>query len=180
MAPASSARWPDGPQLRTSAPQVRRIGKKGSARARYRFRRRHTPHYYFVLTSLSAAVGVCVVDAIALVTGSVDLAGAALVVTATANVVLFTTFFWGFYMAMSGNIPLHRIKYFVPHAMIGFLTPLLYTLNICADLETLGQPLTWVSLACGLGSLGLIGVQFAIGKAVVRPEPLRVMRKSAM
>jgi hypothetical protein len=180
MARPSSAPWPADPDSRPAAPRVRRIGKKRRTRSRYRFRRRHTPHYYLVLTSISAAIGVCVVDAVALVTQSVDLAGAAFVVTVAANIVLFTTFFWGFYMAMSGNIPLSRLKYFVPHAMVGLLTPLLYTLNICADLETLGQPLGGLSLACSVASLGLIGVQFAIGKAVVKPDPLRIMRKSAM
>jgi hypothetical protein len=151
---------------------------RGSARQRYRFWRRHTPHYYLVLTAISAAVMVCLLNAWAFLSRSLMVSGVAFAMTLFAALAICTAFFWGFYMIMNGNIPVHRLKVLAPHAVVGFLSPLCYTLNISFDLDGVGsRPISGLSLACSAFCLLLLGVQFTMGKLVVRPEPLRVISR---
>lgn len=154
-----------------------RVVRGPAPRRRYRYHRRHTVHYYLVLTGVSAAAGVCLLYGAAYRTGSIVMGELAFAGAMVAGLAVFVAYFWGFYMLMSGNIPLQRVKILIPHAAVGTLSPLLYTLTICFGLDGLGsQPVTvWmpiISLLC----LALLGVQFTMGKALVRPQPLRVIK----
>jgi hypothetical protein len=154
--------------LRVAGPPTRPLRPRKSRRRRYRYWRRHTPHYYIVLTAISCAVGVCVLEGIAFRSKSVQLAEVAFVAIAFTALIISTAFFWGFFMVMNGNIPAHRLKYLVPHGAVGVLSPLLYTLNICLALDGLGrEPVGIGSLVCSVLCLVLLGVQFSMGKAVV-------------
>jgi hypothetical protein len=160
------------------SPSPRRPEGGAKARRRYRYHRRHTPHFYLVITSLSCAAVVCVLTTAAFAERSVlltQVAFAAIVVTA---LVICAAFFWGFFMLMDGNIPAHRIRVLIPHAAVGVLSPLLYTLNIAAGLDGLGAASAGaVSVACSYASLGVLCIQFAMGRSVVRPEPLKGLRR---
>lgn len=119
-------------------------------------------------------------NVIAFVSRSILLAEITFVVVAVTLLIICTAFFWGFYMIMSGHIPAARIKYIVPHGMVGVLAPLLYTLNISLGLDELGTTPVGIGLViCSLASFLLLCIQFTMGKLVVRPEPLRVVRKEA-
>jgi hypothetical protein len=153
--------------------------RRSPARQRYRYRRRHTPHYYIVSTGISAAALVSLLNAIAYATRSIALANAAFVAVLFASLAVFTGYFWGFFMVMSGNIPVKRLKVLIPHAAVGTLAPLLYTLNVSIAVDGLGvRPVSMMSVVGSALSLILLCVQFVMGKAIVRPQPLRIVRES--
>jgi hypothetical protein len=144
---------------------------------RHRYRRRHTPHFYIVIAALIAAAVVCVLNGIAFAREDVILASVAFAAVVAAMVVVSAAYFWGFYMLMSGNIPVKRLKILIPHAAVGVMSSLLYMLNVSASLDGLGaKPVSGVALACSLASFGVLGVQYLMGRAMVRPERLRVLR----
>jgi uncharacterized membrane protein len=146
------------------------------ARRRYRYRRRHTPHFYLVTSGLIAAAGVCVLNGSAYASGSIQLAELAFVSVGVTNLIIFAAYFWGFYMAMCGRVPIGRMKILVPHACVGVLTPLLYTLNISLDIENLGTaPVTGLALVCSICCFALICLQYGLGKLMVRPEPMHLV-----
>lgn len=156
-----------------------RAESRPSARKRYRFRRRHTPHYYLVITALSGAALVCVLKTAAYLTKSVILASISFGAVVFTALAVSVAFFWGFYMVMNGNIPVRRLRVLAPHAMLGVLSPLFYTLNISVALDSVGtQPESGLSLVTSFFCLGLLGIQFRMGRAVVRPEPIRLLRRS--
>jgi hypothetical protein len=165
------------PNRSARPPQRGRARKPPGRKRRVRGRRRHTPHYYIVLSALSLAVIVCVLESVAYETKSIFLSEIAFVGVGLTTFVVSAAFFWGFYMAMSGNIPSHRLKVFLPHGAVGVLSPLLYTLNISVGLDALGTtPVGVWSVICSIGCLALLCIQFVMGKAVVRREPLRIVR----
>ncbi|HZU14016.1 MAG TPA: hypothetical protein VFB58_14335 [Chloroflexota bacterium] len=149
-----------------------------SARTRrraYRYRRPHTPHFYLVLGGLTGAVLVCVLNLVSYVTGSVLLATVTFGATLFTALMIFLAFFWGFYMVSSGLNPERRIV--ILHGAVGMLAPLFYTLNIDAALDGVGtSPVGALSLGTSFACLGLLIVQFLMGKAVVKTERLRVIR----
>jgi len=161
-------------QAQSSAHQV---VSKPRRRRRYRYWHRHTPHYYLVLTAISCAALVCLINLIGYLNKSLLVAEVAFAAAVGTSLVIFTTFFWGFYMLMSGNIPLHRMKYLLPHGAVGVLTPHLYTINISISLEGLGsQPVAGGQLALTVTCLAILGVQFSMGKAVVHRQPLHLVK----
>jgi uncharacterized membrane protein len=151
---------------------------QGPARRRgYRYHRRHTPHFYIVVAALSAAAGVGALHAIAYRTQSILLADVAFAAVLVAALIVFLAYFWGFYMLMSGHIPKRRLKLLISHAGVGTLSPLLYTLNICLALDGLGsQPVSLWMLCVSMLCFALLAVQFAMGRALVHPESLRLLR----
>ncbi|MDQ2741961.1 MAG: hypothetical protein M3Z66_06640 [Chloroflexota bacterium] len=152
-------------------------GAPGRARQRYRYFRRHTPHYYLVLSGISLALLVCLLNTWAFLSKSVPLSEVAFGAVAVTALVISTAFFWGFFMVMNGNIPAHRIRVFIPHGIVGCLSPLCYALNVSLDLEDLGvRPVSGLALACSVLCVGLLGIQFAMGKGVVHTEPIRLLR----
>lgn len=143
----------------------------------YRYRRRHTPHFYIVVSALSAAILVCGLHAIAYETQSVLMANVAFAGVVIAALAVFAAYFWGFYMLMSGHIPQKRLKILIPHAGVGTLSPLLYTLNISLALDGLGsQPVSLGMLCVSVLCLALLGLQFTMGRALVRTESLRLLK----
>lgn len=149
-----------------------------SAARHHRYRRHHTLHYYIVLTALMLAATVIVLNTIAYRSQSVTMATVAFVAVAITTFVICTAFFWGFFMVMNGNVPIKRLKVLVPHACVGVLSPLIYTLNISVELDGVGQsPTTGLALATSIVCFGLLIVQFAMGKMVVRPGKLRVIQQ---
>jgi hypothetical protein len=119
---------------------------------------------------------VCGLNTAAYASKRLDLATAAFAAVLVTALVIFVAFFLGFAMVLGGHIPVRRLKYLIPHAAVGMLSPLVYTLNIAAALDTLGEgPVSGVSVVASYVCLGLLLVQFAMGKAVVRPEPLRLV-----
>ena len=147
-----------------------------AAKPRYKYHRRHTVHYYLVIASVFASACVCVLNFIGYKTGSIQLAEVCFASIVLANALISTAFFWGFFMVMNGHIPTRRIKVLLPHATVGVLSPLLYTLNISINLDGLGaQSVSGLSLACSVGCLGLLAVQWMMGRAIVKPEPIRIM-----
>jgi uncharacterized membrane protein len=167
-------------ERRGLSPRVTRSAPKTpSKRRRFRYRRKHTPHYYIVLTAITLAILVCVLEALAFAQKSLILSEVSFFAVAITTLFVSGAFFWGFYMAMSGNIPSHRLKYFVPHGAVGVLSPLFYTLNISLGLDGFGRQRVGIwSLVCSVVCLLLLLVQFSMGKAVVHREPLRVVRKA--
>jgi hypothetical protein len=160
---------------RTSGPITR--ARPSPAMRRYRYRRRHTPHFYIVTTAVSAAGVACILTSIAFVRGDVTLATVAFGAVVLAMVVVSAAYFMGFSMLMSGHIPSKRVKILVPHAVVGVLSPLLYMLNISAGLDGVGtRPVSGLALACSILSLAVLGGQYLLGRAMVRPERLRVLR----
>lgn len=158
------------------SPVKRQPGRRG-ARKKRTYYRPHKVHYYLVLTGISLAIGVCVLNTVGYATHRVDLADVAFWAIAAAALVICSAFFMGFFMIMNGNIPSKRIRILAPHAVVGTLSPLFYTLNIAAALDGLGtRPVTLLSLVVSYLCLVLLAVQFAMGKAVVRPEPLRLLK----
>lgn len=145
-------------------------------RRRYRFYRPHKVHYYLVITGIGLAILVCVLNTAAYVTQRMDLSMVAFFAILVTALIIFVAFFLGFTMVAGGHIPARRLKYVLPHAAVGMLSPLLYTLNISAALDTLGTgPVSRLSVTVSYVCLGLLLIQFAMGKAVVRPEPLRLV-----
>lgn len=159
--------------------KVTRPARTGQRR-RYRYLRRHTPHYFIVLSGISCAILVCALNAWSFITRSLLLSEVAFAAVSVTAVVISFAFFWGIFMVMSGNIPTHRIKYFLPHGIVGALSPIFYTLNISFDLNDLGiRPTSGLSLGCSVVCLALLGVQFAMGKAVVHPDPLQIIKAAS-
>jgi hypothetical protein len=147
-----------------------------STRRGYRFRRRHRLHFYAVVSGVSGAIVVCIVNAIGYLTRDIQVAEigfGCVLITAAA---IFLAFFLGFTMLMSGYIPARRIKLVVPHGAVGMLSPLLYTINISIDLDQWARPVSGAALGCSVACLALLGVQVAMGRAVVRPDPIRIVR----
>lgn len=148
-----------------------------SRRKGYRFGRRHTPHYYLVVGSLFGASVVAGIDVIAYLNRSVVWAEAAFTAVLVTSLVVFVTFFLGVSMALTGRVPIDRLKYVAVHGAIGTLAPLVYTLNICFALDGVGHdPLTLGSVVCGVLCLVLLLGQFGMGKTVVYRTPLRLVR----
>lgn len=169
----TGASYPSSPDPADSGavPPIRR-----AARRRYKFYRPHRVHYYLVVTGITLALLVCGVTTAAWATQRMDLANAAFAMVLVTDLIIFGAFFMGFFMIIEGNIPVRRIKVLLPHACVGMLSPLLYTLNIAAALNRIGEgPVSGTSVIVSFVCLGLLLVQFAMGKAVVRPEPLRVV-----
>lgn len=152
-----------------------RKGKRPRPR-RHRYWRRHTPHYYIVLSGVGSAAGGTVLDAVAYEDKSPRLAEIAFGATSFTALLIYIAFFWGFYLLMNWRIPAGRIKYFIPHGIVGTLSPLIYVLNVSLQLDVLGKPLPGWALILSLVTLGLLCVQFAMGKVVVHVSPLRVIR----
>ncbi len=166
----------DHPRLIHGA-ATRRPSAEIPAAKRYHYHRRHTPHFYLVISALSCATGVCVLKGIAFVNRSVPLATFSFFAVLLTALVVSAAFFWGFTMVMNGNIPTRRLKVLLPHAALGVLSPLLYTLNVSVDYSSVGNaPIGALSLGISLFCLLLLCVQFRMGRAVVRPEPLRLLR----
>ena len=163
---------------RSSSSQIvhRGAAEQETARHRYRYRRRHRPHFYSVVVSVSGAVLACIVNAIAYLDGGVGLAEIAFACVFATACSMFLTFFLGFTMVMSGHIPAHRLRVLVPHGAVGVLSPLLYTINVSIDLDRWGKPLSGAALLCSLSCLLLLAIQAAMGKAVVRPDPIRIVK----
>lgn len=177
-APSNVRQFPAG-RVTVKTTKVAQPARTGHRR-RHRYFRRHTPHYFIVLTGISCAITVCALNAWSFITHSLLLSEVAFAAVSTTAVVISIAFFWGVFMVMSGNIPSHRIKYFVPHGIVGMLSPIFYTLNISFDLNDLGiRPTSGLSLGCSLVCLGLLGVQFAMGKAVVHPDPIQVVKAAS-
>ncbi len=146
---------------------------RGPARRRYRYRRKHTPHYYLVLTALPCAVAVCILDAIAFFSRSILMAEIAFSATLVTTLVILITFFWGFCLILTINVPVHRMKYLIPHAAVGALSPLAYSLNISLVVDTVGrQPVGAGLLITSCLCLALLLLQFSMGKGVVYNKPL--------
>lgn len=176
--PTNVRQFPRAP-TRIKTTKMARSTRQGPRR-RYRYFRRHTPHYYIVLSGISCAIIVCALNAWAFISRSLVLSNIAFAAVSITAVILSIAFFWGVFMVMSGNIPVHRIKYFVPHGLVGVLSPIVYTLNVSVDLGDLGiRPTSGLSLGCSLTCLALLAVQFAMGKAVVHPEPLRIVKSTS-
>lgn len=155
----------------------RRAARSGRARPRYRFRRSHKPHFYLGTSALVLALLLCVADLAALVHPSTATGELAFVVLIATLVAMLGSYFLGFFMVMDGNIPLHRIKVFLPHALVGSLSPLLYMLNFTIALDGAGRrPLALVSMLFAFVSAAAIGAQYLLGRRVTRVEGLRVVR----
>jgi hypothetical protein len=161
-----------------AATRTHRISRPGtSRRRRYRYLRAHKPHYYFVLSGITCASIVLVLETAAYLNRSVQLAEVAFGAVAVTTLVIFCAFFCGFYMALSGTVPIHRLKYVVPHGAVGVLAPLFYTLNISFGVEGVGrEPVSAGMVLSSALCLVMLVVQFAMGKAVVHQEPLHLVK----
>ncbi len=146
-------------------------------RRQYRFRRRHTPHFYLVISALSFATLLCGMDVGAYVNGTVLGAEVAFVWTGITAIVVCAAYFWGFYLLMKGTIAESRLKVLVPHATVGTLSPLLYMLNVSIAFEDFSfRSEAAVSVVVAFFSLALLLVQFRMGRAVARVDPPRLLR----
>jgi uncharacterized membrane protein len=160
----------------TTRPIVRRTPEETLARRRYRFRRRHTPHFNLVTTALCLATAVVVVDLIGFLVGTVQLGVVAFAFLAAACVSVLASYFWGFFMVMNGNIPMRRLKIFLPHAVVGSMSPLIYVLNISLAVDSVGaKSVSGVSLSFAAASLGILMLQYSMGRRVTRFEGLRLV-----
>lgn len=140
---------------------------------RWRYWRRHTPHFYLVLLAVSCALLACGTTVVAYVGGGLTLGAVAVVTVGIATLTVSVAYFWGFFLLLSGQVPAHRFRVLLPHACVGTLSPLAFMLNFSLALDGLGRRPVSLWLA-GLmsASVGLLGVQFAMGRAVVhRPRP---------
>ena len=97
------------------------LERRRGSRRRFKYWRRHTPHFYLALTAIAAASLLSLSDGIAFLIGGVVLCGIAFAMTGVTAIAVFSAYFWGFFMVMNGNIPLARIKVFIPHAVVGSL-----------------------------------------------------------
>ncbi|MGH2441761.1 MAG: hypothetical protein ACRDFX_01185 [Chloroflexota bacterium] len=150
--------------------------RKGQAARRSHYHRRHTVHYFLVVPGVTAALISSALNGAAFATRSIVLSEITFAAVCITALIIFTAFFWGFYMIMSGHIPYHRLKILAPHAIVGVLSPLFYTLNISIDLDGLGiSPISGWALALSVVCLVLLAVQFTMGKLVVRSEPLHIV-----
>jgi hypothetical protein len=151
--------------------------QRQKTRRRFRRLRRHTPHYYFVVTGVGGATVVGVLDGISYFQRSVYVGTVAFAAVLVTALVIFAGFFWGFSMAIRGKVPQDRLKYVIPHGAVGMLAPLLYTLNISLALDTAGNaPVNGGVLLCGVLSWLLLLVQFSMGKAVAHRPRLRLVK----
>ncbi|MDQ2742439.1 MAG: DUF2231 domain-containing protein [Chloroflexota bacterium] len=145
----------------------------GPARRRYRYWRKHTPHYYLVLTALPCALVVCILNAIAFFSRGILMAELAFYATLATTLIILVTFFWGFCLVLTIEVPVHRMKYLIPHAAVGLLSPLVYSLNISFIVDTVGsQPVNAGVLVTSCLCLALLLLQFSMGKGVVYNKPL--------
>lgn len=167
---AARLRAVSGGTPRPAAPALR-----PPRRRRYRYFRRHTPHYFIVLTAVTAAIFVLMINSAAYKSGSLGMARAGLIATGIATLIICSAFFWGFSMVMGGNIPVHRLKYLVPHAAVGLLSPLFWAFNFTLALDNLGQRTSLELVIISGVCLVLLAVQFSMGKAVVHREPLHLV-----
>ena len=164
--------------LQPPAPTVRIYPKQKSGQRRqrkHRFYRRHTPHYYLVVGGFVGAAAVSILDIAAFTSRSPLLAEISFAAVLLTAGLIFSAFFWGFYMLMNWRAPFHRLKFVIPHAAVGMLSPLIYTLNVSLELDSLGRSLPGWALAAALVSFALLCLQFSMGKAVVHAEPLRLV-----
>ncbi len=151
--------------------------RRRGARRRFKYWRRHTPHFFLATAAIASAAVLCVVEGVAFVAGGVTLTEAAFAVTCVTTGIVFAAYFWGFFMVMSGNIPVDRIKVFLPHAIVGTLSPLVYMLNLSLLFDSItATRLPGSSLALSIVSLGLLAIQFFMGKRVVRVERPRLLK----
>jgi hypothetical protein len=86
-----------------------------------------------------------------------------------ATAVLFITWFWGMFLAMSGTLPRRRIGYLVAHGLLGSLTPLIYPLVIGLQMDSVGtQPVGQTEVVLELLALPVMAIQFLSGWSVLR------------
>ena len=146
------------------------------ARHRHKFRRRHKPHFFTGTGALSLAVTLATADMIGVISDSVFVAELAFIALCLTLICVLGSYFLGFFMVMDGNIPLHRVKVFLPHALVGALSPLLYMLNFSLAFDTLGtRPVQMYGLALALFSGLLIAIQYFMGTRVTKVEGLRLI-----
>jgi len=158
-------------------PQVR-VTRRPRQKRRFRYRHRHTPHYFLVLLGIGGAIVSFGGSLLAFTQHSVELSEIAFGVVTATSLIIFSAFFWGFTMLAGGNIPAHRIRIFVPHAIVGTLAPLFYTVNLSLDLQNLGAgPISAAGVTTSGLSIVMLGIQFAMGKRVTHREPLRLVPK---
>lgn len=94
------------------------------------------------------------------------------------SMLIFAAFFWGFSLVLIGRIPPRRLKYLAPHAAVGLLSPLLYTINVSFALDILdGKPASGALVISTTTSVLLLLVQFSMGKAVVHRAAIHLVRR---
>jgi hypothetical protein len=101
-------------------------------------------------------------------------------VTIFTAVTLYATWFWGTFLAMNGTIPPRRLVYLIVHTLIGFMAPLVYTVSVTQELDSIGsQPLGDVQLTLSFWGLIVVLAQFVTGWSVLRRRPWRLMARQA-
>lgn len=134
-----------------------------------------------VTTAISLAALLCVVDIGAYASASTWATHLAFGVLTAAFIGVLVSYFYGIFMAMNGNIPTSRLKIFLPHAVVGSLTPLVYMLNLSIAFDNLDQRrLGLFSLVAAFISLGVITVQYLMGRRVVRVDRLKILTTGEM
>jgi hypothetical protein len=73
---------------------------------------------------------------------------------------------------------MRRLRFLFFHAGLGFLTPLLYSLIISAELPTVArQPVGDLELTLSFWALPVVGVQFLSGWSVLSRRPWRTLTR---
>jgi hypothetical protein len=81
--------------------------------------------------------------------------------------ILFATWFWGVFLAMSGRVSSQGIGYLVVHALTGSIPPLIYTVSLGLQLETLSsQPIDGFETSLDLCAPLLLTAQLLLGRSV--------------
>jgi|SRR5579884_833932 len=146
-------------------------------RKRYRFRRKHTPHFYLVTAALTCAALLAGLEGVDIASRSVTLGNVSFWLTCATALVVFAAYFYGFFLIMHRDIPASRMKVILPHAIVGTLSPLVYAMNVTIAFDDLGsRPVTGFAFGAALVSFFLLCGQYRMGRAVVKVDRPRILR----
>jgi hypothetical protein len=138
------------------------------------FRGRHTVHFFLALLSVVVALVVFLLNLWAYYDEGQVLTEIGYGSDYVATAMLFLTWFWGMFLAMSGTLPRRRILHLLVHGLLGSLTPLIYPLVIGLQMNTVSsQPISGAELALLFLPLPVLSLQFMSGWSVLSRTPWR-------
>jgi hypothetical protein len=131
-------------------------------------RSHHTAHFYLALAGLVAATGTCVLNIWAYYDEGHLLTFLGFIAAAITAVILFLTWFWGGFLAMSRPIGPRILPFLVVHAALGSVIPLVYILHVGFQITTVAsQPISGLEVSLDIAGLGLMLLQVAGGIAIL-------------
>lgn len=135
---------------------------------------RHTAHFYLATAGYVLSLAVVVLNLWAYYDERLLLTEIAFGVLAVTILDLFITWFWGVYLLMSGVIVRGRLPYLLFHVTLGSISPLLFTIGLGFQIDTLGtQPVGDLEVELEILAWLVLTIQLVSGWVMLQRGPWR-------